>query len=233
MKNFIDNIKEFKKTKNGTPILFFGFYLLFFVVLIIFIKFGGDKNFMAKEYEKGRAIQFNTSLLLNKNYLYDYKIIFDGTVYDYYGKRNGDIELFKYNNVDYYKNKTAFFMNNGTWIKCDNPYVFYDFIESVSMGEIIDNSTFMSKEDLEGKKVQYTLLISTNTINKIVSGTDTDYDEIPNQIILDSDNTGEIVKVTFKLDSYCKLNNLCNNSLEIELSYEMFGEIKKIDNPIA
>lgn len=233
MMDFIEKIKEISKTKKGSTILFFGVYVIFFIVIILVIRVGGNKNFMNQEYEKGITTSFKNKGILNNNYYFDYKVHLDDKVYDYYGKRNGDVELFKYNNVDYYKNKTAFFMNNGTWIKCDNPYVFYDFIESVSMGEIIDNSTFMSKEDLEGKKVQYTLLISTNTINKIVSGTDTDYDEIPNQIILDSDNTGEIVKVTFKLDSYCKLNNLCNNSLEIELSYEMFGEIKKIDNPIA
>ena len=232
MKNFIDNIKEFKKTKNGTPILFFGFYLLFFVVLIIFIKFGGDKNFMAKEYEKGRAIQFNTSLLLNKNYLYDYKIIFDGTVYDYYGKRFQDTESFKYNNSEYYRNNNDFFVNNGTWVKCDNPYLFYELIDVDNMSKVLNSSTLSSKDISEGGVSTYKYLISTNTINKIVYNIDSDFDEVPNDIDIVLDNNSGTNTIKFKLDSFCKVNNKCNESLQIEASYEMFNSVKEIGNPI-
>ena len=232
MRNFIDNIKEFKKTKNGAPILFLGFYLLFFVAVILLIRFGGDKDFMAKEYEKGRTNQFNTSLLLGKNYYYDYKIVLDGVTYDYYGKRYQDTESFKYNNSEYYRNNGDFFINNGTWVKCENPYLFYELIDVDNMSKIIDSSTFISKDTKEDGKSTLKYLISTNTINKIAYNTDTDFDEVPNELEIVLDGTSGTSEIKFMLNSFCKLNGKCNDSLIIDANYEMFNSVKEIGNPI-
>lgn len=232
MKNFIDNIKEFKKTKNGAPILFFGFYLLFFVVVILLIRLGGDKKFMTKEYERGKATQFNTSLLLNKNYYFDYKITLDGVVYDYYGKRFQDTESFKFNNNEYYRNNNDFFVNNGTWVKCDNPYLLYELIDVDNMSKILNSSTFSTKDIGEDGKSNYRYLVSTNTINKIIYNVDSDFDEVPNDIDILLDNNSGTNTIKFKYDSFCKLNNICNNSLTIEANYEMFNSVKEIGNPV-
>ena len=232
MKNFIDNIKEFKKTKNGVPILFFGFYLLFFIAIVLLIRFGGDKKFMAKEYEKGRPTQFNTSLLLGKNYYYDYKITLDGVVHDYYGKKFQDTESFKYNNNEYYRNKDDFFINSGAWVKCENPYLFYELIDIDNMCNVLNNSTLLSKDVSEEGEYTYKYLLSTNTINKLIYNVDTDFDEIPNEIEIVLDNNSATSVINFKLNSFCKLNGKCNDSLTIEASFEMFNSVKEIGNPI-
>ena len=232
MKNFIDNIKEFKETKNGAPILFFGFYLLFFVVVVLLIKFGGDKNYMVKEYEKGRVAQFNTSLLLGKNYYYDYKVILDGVTYDYYGKRFHDTESFKYNNNEYFRNNSEFYVNNGTWVKCENPYLFYELIDIDNMSKLINSSSFISKDTTEEGKTTYKYLISSNTVNKIIYNIDTDFDEIPNDVEIVIDSTSGTSTIKFVLNSFCMLNGKCNESLSVAASFEMFNSVKEIGNPI-
>lgn len=232
MKNLIENFNEFRKTKNGKPILFFGFYLLFFIFVFLLIKFEGNKDFLNQEYEKGRSSQFNSSLLLGKNYYYDYKINIDGVLHDYYGKRNQDIESFKYNNNEYYRNGDDFFINNGMWVKCDNPYIFYEIIDVDNLSDIINNSTIMSNDGAgEGKKV-YKYVISTNTINKLIYNVESDYDEVPNDLDITLDNNNGSIVVKLTLNSFCKLNNVCNDSLVVEANYEMFNSVRDIDNPI-
>ena len=228
MKNFIKKIKEIKKTENGKAILFFGFYLVFFLILFSIIIFGGKKDYLIQEYEKGKPASLNTSWLLNKNYYYDYKIKLNGVLSDYYGKRYQDIESFKYNNKEYYRNGKDFFVNNGTWVKCDNPYVFYNLIDVDKVSNLLVNATFVSREEVKEDKYKYIYLLSSNTVNKIVYNTDTDYDEVPNKIIVVIDNKSS-VDITYYYDSFCKMSEKCN-SLEIETYYEMFNGVKEIDN---
>ena len=59
MKNILDKIRGIIKPdeeEEVTPkkaIVFFGFYLVFFGVLIAMLVFGGNKNYLTQEYEKG------------------------------------------------------------------------------------------------------------------------------------------------------------------------------------
>lgn len=233
MKNIIENIQNIKKNPNGNAIMFFAFYLVFFAILFLFIRGTGNKNSLLQEYEKGNNSLFNNNGILNNNYMFDYKINVDGVIHDYYGKRKDKEELFKYNNVDYYINDNNVFSNVGTWVKSDNPYVFSEFLKVENISLIMDSATYVSKTEFENGKVDYNFLISSNTLNKILYNNDTDYDEVPNSIILSSDSDNNINKINYKLNSFCRLNKKCSSSLDIELNYDLFGNIVEIDNPVS
>lgn len=230
MKKLIETIKDIKKSENGKAIFFFGFYLIFFIILFVIIIFGRKKDYLTQEYEKGKPAALNTSWLLNKNYYFDYKIKLDGVLSDYYGKRYQDVETFKYNNNEYYRNEKDFFVNNGTWVKCDNPYIFYDLIDVDKISNLLINATYVSKEEIKENKYKYNYLLSSNTVNKIAYNIDTDYDEIPNNVTIVIDGKSS-VDITYYYDSYCKMSGKCK-SLEIETYYEMFNGVKEIDNPV-
>ena len=88
-------------------------------------------------------------------------------------------------------------------------------------------------EEFDGRIINtYKYLISTNTINKMIYNIDSDFEEVPNDIDIVLDNNSGTNTIKFKLDSFCKLNNKCNESLQIEASYEMFNSVKEIGNPI-
>ena len=72
--------------------------------------------------------------------------------------------------------------------------------------------------------------MSSNTVNKIVYNTDTDYDEAPNKINVIIDKSS--LDITYYYDSFCKMSGKCS-SLEIETYYEMFNGVKEIENPIS
>lgn len=230
MKDFFDNIKD---SKNGKIIVFFGVYLLFFIGIFCLIKFGGNKDYLTQKYERGNKGLYDNEGILSNNYYFNYKVKIDGVVHDYYGKKYDNVELFKYNNHDYYRNVDNYYINNNeNWSKVDRPYLLYEFIDIENSGNLLDDAYLLSTNKSGDMVKSYTYLVSSNSINKFLYNIDSDYDEVPNQIILEVDDKKNVNKITFKLNSFCKLKNVCQNDLEIELSYEMFGEVKKIDNPL-
>lgn len=235
MKKWIEIIKELKKTSKGKAVLFFGGYLIFFIVVILFVKFSSRSTTLPSDYEKGKSSSKEISIdkLVQNNYLFTYKINLDGKEYIYNGKRNKDIELFQFNNKTYYKNEDTYFSkNNELWVKVDNPYVFGDFIDSGKIIPMIEMASLESKTTYEDGRSSINMLISTNTLNQKLNNIDSDFFEEPNKITLIANKNNEIDEINYDLSSYCTLNKLCQNGLKITLNYEMYGEIKNIENPV-
>ena len=232
MKETFETVKEISKNPRGRALLFFGFYFIVFAVLIFFIREASHNNKPTDEFESGRPYSFNTNKLLNHNFQFHYTVTLDDKVYEYSGDRYNDMEQFQYNKLDYFRNKDAFFVNEKTWIKSDNPYVYYDFINVDNIIDLIGISTYESKTSYNNGKTNYNFLISSNTLNKVINETDTDFFEDPNKIFISTDENKDINNIILYLDSYCLNNKLCNKSLKIELEYDKYGEIKEIESPI-
>lgn len=232
MNKLIELVKDISKKPKGKAALFFLGYLLFFICVFLLIRFAGRKDALLQEYEKGETYKVKIDSLVKNNFTYDLKVVIDGVTYDYYGKRfNENIETFKYNNLDYYRNGNDFYVNkDDVWTVTESPYKYYDFIYPEIVVSILEQATFYSEEDLDSS-INYTLKISSNTLNKLFYDKDTDIDEVPNTIVVNS--TDKIINsVTYNLDSFCKANSLCTNSMKITTTFDMYGDVKKIDNPI-
>ena len=129
-----------------------------------------------------------------------------------------------YEGDEFYVNK------DDVWTVTESPYKYYDFIYPDIVANILGEAYFYSEENLDNS-INYTLKISSNTMNKIFYDKDTDFDEVPNTIIVNS--TDKIINsVIYNLDSFCKLNKICNNSMKVTTTFDMYGDVKKIDNPI-
>lgn len=229
MKDFLEKIKKSDNQTQKT-IAFFGFYFVFFLIVFGLIYFTGNKNYLHQEYEPGNA--FNNKGILNKNFLYDYKVTVDGVLYDYYGKRYGDVESFKYNNVDYYRDGDKYYFMKEEWSETTNPYVYYEFLDFDNLAKIMQSATFDSKSELEGGGTQYKYKISSNTLHLIFYEKNTDYDEVPNEVLFETDEKNNITKILYQLKSFCATHEKCQNTLTIDMNFEMFGGVSKIDNPI-
>lgn len=232
MKELFKNIKELSKTTKGKAILFFGFYFVFFIIIMIIARFGSRNYTKPSDYEKGKSGTFYINDIVDKNYGFTYQVSLDNVKYTYTGTRNSNNTLFDYNGNNYFSSDDKYFINNSIWSKCDNPIMFYNFINPSNLTSILENSWNEANTSYEDGRHEYSLLISTNTLNKLLDSKNTDYDEIPNKIVVSTDSDKLANKITYNLDSYCKLNNLCDNSLSLEISYYRFGKIEGIDNPI-
>jgi len=231
IKEIKKNIKELKKTPRGNAILFFAFYFFFFLILMLLVRVNGTNTTTSSDYEKGRAYNFSTSDLMDNNYEYTYTVTLDNTKYTYTGTKNNINSLFSYNGFNYYSSGDNYFINNTIWTKCDNPILFSEFIMTDNISKIFNNMSYKSTTTYEDGTFSYEFLISTNTLNELLKGIISDYDEVPNEIIVGTNSEKSVNSIKYILDSYCKLNNLCTNSLELEVSYSRYGKIESIDNP--
>ena len=236
MKNFIENINEVGSTSKGKTIIFFFAFLLFLVFIAIFSRTVGTTN--PEEYYNTVTNDSSWEELLAANYGYKYTINIDGVETIIEGKIKETNEKFTITTGDevreYFRSIDSFLINSdGNWIMCDNPNNFYKFTNIDYVDKIVKNSSFTNKTDYESGKVIYNFLISTNTINELLDGNVTDYDDIPSEVevIFKADNS--IDHVNYKFSNYCRTIGLCNNNFDVKLEYNDIGKIEGIKNPIS
>ena len=230
MKKFIEYIKELRKTARGKAVLFFGFYLFFFLILIVFVRSSKSNLSYNREYEKGKNFSVSFNELKNHNYSFIYYISLDGNEYIYEGRKNDKQELFHFQNTDYYMKNGEYFVKDNEWKRCDNPYYFSKFLDEENIYKMISTSTYISKTTYESGKTTFNSLLSSNTINWLLDGANSDFFEEPNKVSVDINVDGVLEEIHFYLDSYCVVNNLCEKSLDIKLSYSDFGKIESIED---
>lgn len=236
MKNFDpEKISEFLKSPKSKPVLFFGFYFIFFLVLALLFRMtpATPKNQVPQARPKH---YYNLGKLEDGNFHFDYKYNINNIMYTYTGDQNGVRQIFSRssNNVveDYYGYTNLFMQKqNGVWNKCNNPYVFYEFLDVNNIKKILSKATFMSKTEFQDESKSYTYQISTSTLEKIISNNIVDLDDVPNQIVITMDENSYVEKIDYSLNSYALYKNPNLKNVNISLSYSDFGNIKEIEEP--
>lgn len=225
------NFKKLLKSPKGKALVFFGVYLIFFVMLGIL--FRTSRNNVNINNNENMAFEFKFDKIEANNYRFNYNIEVDNNTVSYTGEKFGNKQLFFNNFGQYYSETENYFINNSeVWLKTENPYIYYDFIKTDNVMNLIKNSYFLSKTEYESGKRVYNFLLSSNSIDKIISKDESDIEEIPNEVIVTSNGSNEVTEVKFLLNSYCKYKGVCLESMKIILSYDDFGSVKEISSPL-
>lgn len=229
-KKTIEIFNNLKSTPRGKAVFFFGFYLIFFIVIFSLAAAGGkDTN----KYENNNKYDYDLSMIEKNNYNFKYINTIDVDSIEFSGKRYKDNSLYKNNNLLYFKNKNKNYLNNNDlWVECNEPNQFNYFTDINNIKNILNKSTYMSKTDYESGKITYNYEISTTTLVKLINDIDIDLDDKTNSITLSTDEEKHINKISFNLDSYGIYNKICKLKFSIDLEYDKFGEIEKIESPI-
>ena len=235
--SIINFIKELTKTPRGRGILFFVAYFFFFLGVILLVRFSERGEVIGTGYDKSNSYQFSISNIASNNYNFNYEVLIDNNTISYQGKRYEDKELFSLNSggvsTQYYSNDDNYLINNnGLWIKSDNPYKYSEFFDINNISNIIDKATYISKTNYESGKETYNFQVATSTLNEVFGESIVDIEEIPNEIVLSTDENKYTNEIIFRLDSYCKYKNICQSSMKITLSYSDYGDIEEIDSPV-
>ena len=217
MKKFIEFMKELRKNPYGRGVFFFGFYLIFFIFIFILLKMGSSTNSL-NNIEKNNKKNINIENILDKKYSFTYKINLDNKLYLYDGKKDDNSFTFTYNDKSYMKDNEIYYVKNEDWQVVDNPIKFNNFLDENIINALLDSSTYEAKTTYNSGKKVYSYLISSNTINKIIDNKDTDFSDEPNRIKVSIEKV--VNEIDIDLNSYCKVNNLCENNLHINISYD-------------
>ncbi len=228
MKKVLEIIKELRKTPRGKAVLFFGFYFIFFFVLILMIRTSPKNPSMPIEEEKET---FPIANYLTKKYQFIYTIQENQKEEVYQGKKFENRSLFQKNGVEYFEEDGEFYQKQSSWEKSENPYWYSEFMKEENIISLISHSMPESTTTYESGSVMYQFVISTNTINELLYQKETDIEEVPNRISVRMDEKEKLSSIVYYLDSYCAAVDSCDTSLKIHLSYQNMGEIDSVGKP--
>lgn len=226
-KTTVGFIKQLRSTPRGRGILFFAFYFVFFLVIAILARVGG--TYPAPKYDLSavRSVA-NLEKIEANNYNFKYTIVVDNTSYIYLGQKNGDVEKFKFNENEYYRNDGYYINKNNEWTVVENPYVYPEFVIYKNFDINMSTATFISRTEYEqgGSSLNYEITVDSllKSIDNIVS----DLDLEVNKFNIYSGEDGFAYRIEADLSSYGKYKKICNNTFKINLEYSDFGQVTDI-----
>lgn len=230
-KNNLKQFKEIIKTSKGKALIFFGVYLVFFLILAVLSRISGTGNTIGSSI-KLDPYSYNLTAIKNDNYSFLYQYNIDGINYNFSGKKNNKKSLFSDGVSSYYQNDLLFMKKEqGIWIKCENPYYLYSFLDVFTLEKILNSATYVSKTQLATGDEEILFQITTNTLVKILENIDVDLDLPVNTILLKKDKTGIVKEIEYKLTSYASYKNLAKFQFDLSITYSDFDSIEEIGDP--
>ena len=218
MKQVIEYLKELKKKPYGKSVMFFGFYLILFIIIFIIISVGGKNKYNEVEEISG----INTKYIQTYNYEFEYNVVLDNVTYTYVGTKNNKVFNYTYNSKEYYTDGEKTYIKEDS-SEVENPIKFSKFLGERVINAITESAYIESKTAHSNGDIDYNLLISSNTLYKLLDDKDTDYEEVPNKVNVSISNKNFINEIDYDLNSYCVMNDLCK-SLNITIKYKVISD---------
>ena len=234
---YIKFIKDLYQSKRGRAILFFIFYFIFFFVLISLIRtnYSSNRN-VNPNNDNSVSTEYKLDGIKNGNYHFTREENINGVITNFTGdktdnKTEGVMTLnntftnyFIYDNINLIKTTDKYEVTTDL-------YHFNNITADYNIENILKRSTLISKTEYETGNTLYNYEITSNTIDSILNGTNIDIADIPNSIILESNEDDEVVKITYNLSSYATYINNAPTTIYIIITYSNFGEIENIEVP--
>ena len=225
---------------TSKQIAFFGFYLVFFVVIIILLR-TSYKSIGTKETKKlnGYGYDYKLTSLTNNNYHFVYKENLNDNEIIYEGDTlNSVTSLTKSGEVatNYYLTGDKVYLKDNnllTWSETTNPMMFKDFISTLNIQSIINESEYVYKSEyIKENFLYFGYSITNNKLRKVFKQNEVEGDTLTNNIIVVTDKNGTIKSVNYELTNYYKSIDQNINKYILNINYSKFNEIKEITNPI-
>lgn len=236
------SIPILEENQNLKPIIFFGFYLIFFLVLVLLLRSGYKNNNTATNIQKsGYGYDYKLNRILNENYHFVYteemnaeKTIFEGDWLDntLSYRKSGVISS------EYYQNRDKVYLkdpNSLTWSETENPMIFFQLANPSNLKRVITSATYVSKTDyIKSDTKSFNYEIETSYLYKMFNNETNEFDNIPtNKIIVTIEENGKIKSVQLDLTSYYNIINKEITNYKLTFTYSKYGEIEEISNPIG
>lgn len=163
LKRNLENKSEDPGTERKKAILFFGIYLVFFLVLISMVRFNRsdtsnqDTNKQTSSPEITVSPDNLTSQKNNYRYIYTYEINGNTTVYN--GKKYQNKESFtmiqNQQAYSYYQLENRYYVQkNNQYVSSENPYLYSQFLSLDKLADLLKTANIQSEEK---NKITYTV----------------------------------------------------------------------------
>lgn len=227
MKEVIEFLKKLRKTPRGRAAIFFAVSFLFFLFIAIYARVVGPR---AIENMYNSVSIEDTLFGELKNYTYEITINVDGKTTVINGKISDEIEMFTYNNINYYVvENRVYSLKDGQLTITTNPNPYYMITNTNIIKKIINSSYLDSSTTYHDESVVYNYLMDTNKLNEIISKKNTDIESKMNKLVIKVNKDKLIDNINYELLDYCKNNNMCKKNMNIIMKFSNIGSTEKIE----
>ncbi len=227
----------FEDNPELKQILFFGFYIIFFVFIVILLRGSlTNTNQVLSKKNSGYGISFNLKKIEDNNYHFNYKIIKNNKTIIYEGDRNKENQKFIKSgtpSINYYSQGNNYYLKNTNSLlyeKSINPMEFSKILEATNLKKMFIHGTYISKtEYINSSQEDYTYEISTTTLLRNLDQIETDIDSKGNTITAKLDKNGDLAEIDMDLTDYFHYYDQSIYEYKLIINYSRFGEIEKIE----
>lgn len=230
------NFKELIKDKKVRAYMFFGFYMIFFIILIFMIR--TPHNSSNKNNTNSPSPTPSTDVVEKiRNYQYTYTVKEDNNTVIYSGKAYHNKELFTMikdgETSRYFRLGDEYLINtNNKYIVVDNPYLYNDFFNLDYLEKLLQyNIKSTVKENVTTYKIDTVAIL--NTYYPTIEYDGFSISEVPDDEVVVTRSNDTITKVEFTLDNmiqyYSPYVNENHKTLKITIELYNFGQIEEFD----
>lgn len=245
-KNKENNNNKYNALANyeGDPmtrqLFFFGFYFVFFLVIIFLLRVGYKRNAAnPPEKKTGYKEDYSFTELFDENYHFIYKENFDGVEVIYEGDLlEKEMTFVRSGNpsTSFYKKNDKFYIKDNnllTWKETENPMRFYPFIQPNNINRMVNTGEYVSYITyMNSKEKDFNYEISNNDIRKILDLEELPDDNTSSKIVVKSKDNKGLKTITLDLTNYYLKVNPSLKNYVITISYSKIGKIEEIASPI-
>lgn len=235
-KNKFQNV--FLDNPELKPIFFFGFYIVFFVFIVILLRssFSQMNSKTGSRGNSGYGFDFNFKELDKRNYHFNYKVIKNGEVVVYDGSLNDNKQEFAKSgtpSIEYYSVDDKYYSKNVNTLlyeESTNPMEFLSLLDADILKRLFIHGSYISRtEYFDDSSYEYTYYISTSTILRNVDKVEADISGDVNKLMVKVNKEGGISEMTMDLTDYFKYFDESVTEYKLIISYSKFGQIGVID----
>lgn len=226
----------FEDNPELKQIFFFGFYIVFFVFIVILLRSSFtniDQGQMKKN--SGYGASFNLKKIENNNFHFIYKLIKNNEIILYEGDKNKENQKFTKSgtpSISYYSERNGYYLKNPNSLlyeESTNPIEFSKILEPSNLKKIFIHGTYISKTDyIDHSQEDYTYEISTSTLLRNIDKVEADIDTNPNTITTKIDKNGDVFEIDLDLTDYFHYYDDSIYQYKLVVNYSKIGEIEKI-----
>ena len=226
MKEVIEVFKKLKSSPRGRALIFFAVSFFFFLFIAIYARVVGTHPI--ENMYKSTSIE--TTLFGElKNYTYEINVNVDGKITVINGKISNEVEMFTYNNINYYVVEGRVYnLKNDQMIITSNPNPYYRLTNTNIIKQLLSTSYLDSTTTYHDKSIIYNYLMDTNKLNEIINKNNTDIASKMNKLVVKVNKDQLIDSISYELNDYCLTNKMCKNNMSILLKFSNIGSTDEI-----
>ena len=161
-------VKDFLAVKRNKALVKLGFYFLFFLIIILYIRFASRKTTYVPSPSLPDTITTSISNINIDNYEFDINYQINDEIYHIKGQKYGDKYSFTYNDALYYYDKDLYMIGDEKILIEPNDMSYLLMLDAKKIYNFLYNATYNYRQEDANHNITINSFISISDFSKLL-----------------------------------------------------------------